>query len=124
MSTSSHFDKIAALELEADADVATLIAGVARVHSRPLTIHRMSIDRPPDRHGVWIATDSSDHLVITSTAGPLTVIHDLAHVLCDHIGTTTPTPVLVEYTPDQESEADHVAALLVSAYPDIIAGYK
>jgi hypothetical protein len=81
--------------------------------------------------GLWIATDRADHIFYDPGTSPLhaehIVLHELAHILCDHSGSAgavarllpdldpaTVRRVLgrVSYTTEQEREAEMLASLI------------
>ena len=93
--------------------------------------------------GMWIATDRTDHIFYDPGTSPLhaehIVLHELAHILCDHSGSAgalarlfpdlDPAAVRrvlgrVSYTTEQEREAEMVASLIRgrSAPPSGIPG--
>lgn len=79
---------------------------------RSLTISAMPALEPGEPSGVWIATETGDHVFVDETARPLhrehIVLHELAHIICDHQG----APAL--------SDGD-AAALLPSLSSEMVA---
>jgi hypothetical protein len=116
-STTSHADPIARLCLAPEACLDDLIAAIAALRGRSLEVRRMTLAVQSDRHGIWVAARRADHLVVASTATPGAIIHDLAHVLCEHTSGATERPTEVVYTQEQEHEAVLIAARLATRYP-------
>ncbi|ADD45061.1 hypothetical protein Snas_5429 [Stackebrandtia nassauensis DSM 44728] len=84
----------------------------------------MTVRLPPTRHGVWIATDVADHLVVTAVATPTCLLHDLAHVILGHTITHSEIPQTITYTSYQEKAATHLADHLAQTYPRLTAAKK
>lgn len=102
---------------------------------RSLTINAMPTLGPEAPSGVWIATETADHVFVDETARTLhrehIVLHELAHIVCDHQGAPAMTdedvaallPALnvemvarvlgrTRYTQDEEQEAELLATMI------------
>ncbi len=76
------------LPLPVPFDVEELCRRVAEQRRRP--IHLLAIPGMTDPSGVWLATTAADYLVYDSMTSQLhrdhIILHELAHLLCDHLG--------------------------------------
>lgn len=107
------------LSLPPGANLADLVAAITRSRGRAFEVRRMTVKLPPTRHGVWIATDVADHLVVTAVATRECLLHDLAHVILGHTLTHSEIPQTVTYTAYQEKAANHLADHLARTYPNL-----
>ncbi len=108
---------------------------------RPLTINAMPTLGPDAPSGIWIATERADHVFVDETARPLhrehIVLHELAHIMCDHKGVPAMTdedvaallPALnvemvarvlgrTRYTQHEEQEAELLATMIAQHVED------
>lgn len=80
--------RLATLEVAEPFTVEAFRRALQARRGRPLTISAMPVLEPGEPSGVWIATDTADHVFVDPTARPLhrehIVLHELAHMLCDH----------------------------------------
>ena len=112
-------------------DLDAFCAEVAARRGRPLirrAVPGLAAEAPC---GMWIATDRTDHIFYDPGTSPLhaehIVLHELAHILCDHSGSAgalarlfpdlDPAAVRrvlgrVSYTTEQEREAEMLASLI------------
>ena len=121
--------------MPADGDLDALVSTVATRRGRPITVLDTELDG--GLTGLWIATPTSDYIVIdqgcTASRRAAVLCHEVAHMLLGHLGapvsedlaTLAPTlrPTLAGrfltrhgYTEPDEHAAEHLATYLVAEH--------
>ncbi|AHH95660.1 hypothetical protein GCM10010174_77760 [Kutzneria viridogrisea] len=77
------------LEIPDPFDVERLCAGIERRRGRTLRLHPVSgLTSLGAPSGMWVATDSADHICFESDTSPIhrdhIILHEVGHILCEH----------------------------------------
>ncbi|MEU9485120.1 hypothetical protein ACFTZK_36885 [Streptomyces decoyicus] len=129
---------VSALDLPSPFSVEALVRELSVRRGRPIRIHTLAIGSTVNACGMWIATESCDHIFVEEKTTRFhqehIVLHEIGHILWDHgtsededhsaLATLLPDlrPDVVRrllgrtsYTSEQEQEAELVASLIHSA---------
>lgn len=77
---------LAGITVPSPFDIHAFCEQIASQRGRPIRLHAMANELAPC--GLWIATESVDHIFYEASTSPLhrdhIVLHELSHLLCDH----------------------------------------
>lgn len=87
-----------------DGDLRGLLVNVSRHRGRPLTLMAHDLGSATGLSGLWLATATSDYIVIDASASPsrqaIAVSHEVAHMLLEHRGELTTIDIGRGLAPD------------------------
>jgi hypothetical protein len=124
--------RLQGLEIPRPFTVEAFCRSVSRHRGRPLHLHRLP---DPTRFcGLWVATESADHVWYEPASSPFhrrhIILHELAHLICEHRLTEDDEvirllfpdldPAMVvgvlaraSYSTEQEQEAENLADIIM-----------
>ncbi|MCP2262241.1 hypothetical protein LX15_005975 [Streptoalloteichus tenebrarius] len=129
--------RIRHLSIQSPFDVRVFCADLARQRGRPLHLQPISgLTSPGAPSGLWLATDTADHIFYEQDTSPLhhdhIILHEVGHMLCEHnqlalddvrtafraIGSVDPARIRsilprIRYNQDEEQQAEMIATLIL-----------